>query len=147
MPKAKKTRATTKKNGVTATKKSAKATSRKTAGVGTLKGELPYTHKLRGKLHLRLKAASAEAGQIQAQVELAASKIEAMKKDPTLVKVFIAQQEHRELLSAHKRKREEYMAIQLECAGKLEIPPDKIHEYTFDTENGVVMYNGPAPKT
>ena len=144
MPKAKKTRVSAKKNGTT--KKTAKtASQKKVRGVGPLAGELPYPMKVRGNLQLHLRAVAAEVGQLEAQVETATSKLDIMRRDPTLVKVFIAQQERRNLHEELKVKRQEYAAVQLEVGEKLKIPPEELNQYTFDPDNGVVTYNGPAP--
>lgn len=137
MPKSKKPKTKAiKKNG---------AKAKKPRGVGPLPGELPYTMKIRGNLQLRLRAVAAEVGQLEAQIETAISKIDGMRKDPALVKVFIAQQAQRKLHEELKAKRQEYAAVQLEVGERLEIPPEELNQYTFDTDNGVVIYNGPSP--
>lgn len=133
----------TKKRAAAKKKTAAKNGAKKKPQARKLRSnENPHPRRLRGNLLLELRAASLEMELRRAKLDAVNAKIDALSMDPRYADVFLLLKQRESISEDMKDTVFSYAEVQKKIGKKFDIPIEDLHEYTFDTDTGVISLVG-----
>lgn len=139
---AKKPAAAAKKPAKKATKKATPAKDKpkavKKTGRKLRRNEDPHPRRLRGALLYELRAAALSVQLKQEKLETVNASLNAMSMNPEFVEVFKLLSKRTALSSDIKDVTLAFVEVQRKLSAKFNIPLERIHEYTFNTDTGAI---------